>query len=87
MTNERSSSKKEKSRSKFRSKYYKCHYCHKLGYFHRDCPKIKEKKRKEVAGVAKDNSNGFENVLVISHYSVCIDEESFFDLGCFFTCV
>ncbi len=38
-----------------------------LGTFARDCPKLKEKKGKDVAGVAEDRSDGYENVLVISH--------------------
>lgn len=79
--NEKCSSEKEKSRYKSRSKNYKCHYCHKPGHFRRDYPKLREKKGKEVVGVAEDSSNGSENVLIISHYSVCTDEEWIIDSG------
>ena len=76
--------KKEKSRSKSRPKNYKCHYCHKPRHFRRDCPKLKEKKGKDVVSVAEDSSDGSENVLVISHCSVCTDEEWILDSGCSF---
>lgn len=82
--NKKGSSEKEKSRSKSRLKNYKCHYCHKPWHFHRDCLKLKEKKGKEVAGVAEDSSDGSENVFVIFHYGVCIDKEWILDSGCSF---
>lgn len=78
-TNEKGSFEMGKSRSK----NYKCHYYHKPGHFRRDCLKLKEK-GKDVTGVTEDSSNGSENVLIISHCSVCTDEEWILDSSCSF---
>ncbi|GJS54946.1 retrovirus-related pol polyprotein from transposon TNT 1-94 [Tanacetum coccineum] len=81
--NDKASSSRGRSRSKTRSKKFKCYNCHLEGHMRRDCPDLKGKRvatgADKVTAVAEGDSNG-ANVLSVTDDRY--GDEWILDSGC-----
>lgn len=76
------------SQSKLNKKNVKCHYCHKLGHYKNECPRLKNKEKgtssSNVISVADDKSNDSSIVLEISSSNSHFGDKLVLDSACIF---